>query len=296
MGNTALPFSFNLLEQLMLGGMIFFFMFTIGTGLEFQDFNSSIKRKRSIAVALVCQYGLMPLLALLFCNIFQSPVAAYLVLLIVTSSPGGTSSNIFCYLSKSNIGLSVTLTVLSSFVAVIMTPFLINFYALRNSEIDLQIPFANIMLTLLASLIPIIMGMVLRLKNKSLAAKADYLAQKIGMILLMIMVLIWIPKLYGFVTTTHLKLVLITGLICLSGMFISFFLARLLKNPLSDAQTISFETGIQNAPLSFAIIGLSFPKEHLIHEYSWVALVYGALSVGCGLILTLFFRYQNSRK
>lgn len=295
MNSTALPFSFNLLEQLMLGGMIFFLMFTIGTGLEIKDFKESLKNKKSVTTALVCQYGFMPLLALIFYKLFNTPVAAYLVLLIVTSSPGGTSSNIFCYLSKSNVGLSVSLTIISSFVSVIMTPFLINFYALRNSDIDLKIPYLNIMLTLVASMIPIFLGMLLRSRNKPLAHKADFFAQKIGLLLLTVMVLIWIPKLYNFINIEHVKLVSLIFLVCLSGMILSLIASLLIKTPMRDAQTISFETGIQNAPLSFAIITLSFPKEHVIHEYSWVALVYGALSVGCGLMLTMAFRYINQK-
>lgn len=295
MNNVALPFSFNLAEQLMLGGMIFFLMFSIGTGLSLEDFKESLKNKKSLFTGVVCQYGIMPLLALLSYKLFGIPATAYLVLLIVTTCPGGTSSNIFCYLSKASVSLSVSLTIVSSFVAVFMTPFLINLYSLKNMEFDLKIPYLNIVITLIASMIPIILGMLLKLKYHSLAQKADYYAQKVGLLLLTLMVLIWIPKLYHFISVAHLKLVCIISLVCLGGMILSFFISLLIKTPVRDAQTISFETGIQNAPLSFAIITLSFPKEHLIHEYSWVALVYGALSVGCGLIMTLVFSYANKR-
>lgn len=296
MNSAALPFSFNLFEQVMLGGMLFFLMFTIGTGLEIKDFKESLNNKKSVFIALLCQYGMMPLLALVFYKLFNLPVTAYLVLLIITSAPGGTSSNIFCYLSKSNITLSVSLTIISSFASILLTPILINFYAVKNSDIHLQIPYLNIMVTLIASLFPIMMGMFLRFKNQTLAKKADFFAQKIGMSLLTIMVIVWIPKLYNFVTAEHAKLVTLICLVCFSGMILSFIASLFLKVPLSDAQTICFETGIQNAPLSFAIITLSFPKTHLIHEYSWIALVYGALSVGCGLLLTLIFRLHYKHK
>lgn len=291
-------FEFGLWGQILLGSMLFFIMFAVGASLEWRDFQKSLKHPRAYMVGLFCQYGLMPLLALSLSSLFSLSAEVFLVLLIIGSCPGGTSSNMFTFLVKGDVSLSVALTMTSSLLAIIMTPLLISLYANHSGAQNLVIPFKNIFLTLSAALTPVALGMGLRVFKKDWAMMAEKVARQAGLTIVFIMILIWIPKLWSFFGPQVLLIFSAIALMSLLGICAGIALSRLTKVNRAQSLAVGFETGIQNAPLAFAIIGLSFPSEHLIQSVAWVALVYGALSVGNAIFVLLsisFFELKFQR-
>lgn len=280
-----MPFEFHPIEQVLLGLMIFLLMFAIGAGLHVEDFKRSLKDKKSLILGLLCQYGMMPLLALMLSAVFAVSEEAYIVLLIIGVAPGGTSSNMFTFLARGNVSLSVTLTLLSSIFAVILSPGLLYLY---TQHLTLSIPVKNIAITLIASLLPIVMGMILRIKKREWAIRCEMLARKLGLLVVLIMISLWVPKLAGLLTQGLGIIFIVIALMSGLGMLLSFLVASLFQLKGEDAITISYETGIQNAPLAFAIIGLSFQGNDTILGLGWIALVYGALSVGNGLMVLAY--------
>lgn len=287
-------FEFGLAGQILLGSMLFFIMFAVGTSLEWESFLKSLKHPRAYFIGLACQYLLMPLLAVVLSKIFSLTPEVFLVLLIIGCSPGGTSSNMFTFLVKGDVSLSVALTLTSSLLALVMTPFLISLYADQSGYQELVIPFKNIIFTLLAALLPVALGMLLRIFKKDWALMAEKIARQLGMGIVFIMILIWIPKLVNFLSADVATIFLAIALMSLLGMIFGAGVSRLLQAKSPQALAVGFETGIQNAPLAFAIIGLSFSSTHPIQSVAWVALVYGALSVGNAIMVMLWLRFFRS--
>jgi BASS family bile acid:Na+ symporter len=281
--------------KILLGAMLFFLMFGVGTSLNFSDFKTSLKNPKAFIIGIIAQYGFMPALALLFSEVFGLDMATYLVLLLVGCSPGGSTSNMFTFLSKGNVSLSVSLTITSSLLAIIAMPLLLKLYAGAYGQHSFVFPWMSILTTLGASLFPIIMGMLIKILRPNTAQKLELWASKLGLFIVGVMIFIWIPKLYFFIEWSFWKTVAAIALMSFCGIFCGLILALLAGLKLSTARTIGLETGIQNAPLAFAIIGMSFPSEHMVSQMAWVTLVYGALSVGNGMIFTLYFYWRNQR-
>ena len=99
-------------------------MFGMGSQLSLKDFTSVIKQPRAVAIGLVCQFSIMPVIALTLINIFQFPAEIAAGIILVGCSPSGLASNVMSYLARANIALSITLTAIASLLAPIMTPFL----------------------------------------------------------------------------------------------------------------------------------------------------------------------------
>ncbi len=57
-------------------------------------------------------------------------------LILVGTAPGGTASNVVAYLSGGNVPLSVSMTFLSTIIAVLISPFLISLYLDQVVEVD----------------------------------------------------------------------------------------------------------------------------------------------------------------
>ncbi len=285
-----MPFEFHPIEKILLASMIFFFMFGIGAGLHFQDFKRCFQKPRYLILGLSCQYLIMPSLALLVGMVFDLSLGARFVLLLIGCSPGGTSSNMFSFLSRADLSLSVTLTLISSLCAVFVTPLLIR---ITGQGAGLVIPYKNMFLTLMASLIPILIGMFIKIKKPSWADLTEKWARQGGLIIVLIMIVLWIPKLWGLLTVNDLPIFSAVALMGFAGITIPMILLKLFHIPRPQVLTIGFETGIQNAPLAYAMIGLSFPAGSMVVESSWIALVYGALSIGNGIVVFLFTKLKT---
>ncbi len=99
-----------------------FVMLGMGLALEGDDFRRVARRPRDAALGLVLQLGLLPLLALgLLAALPLQPMAAA-GLFLVALCPGGATSNLFSFLARGDLALSVTLTAIVSLLAPFTLP------------------------------------------------------------------------------------------------------------------------------------------------------------------------------
>ena len=132
-------------------------MFAMGMTLSIEDFKRVLKSPRVIGLGLLLQYGLMPLFAFIIGLILALPTALMAGLILVGTCPGGTASNVICYLARGDVALSITLTAISTMLAVFFTPVLTWLYI--GQEVPVQI--INMMLTVLKIIIfPVTLGII----------------------------------------------------------------------------------------------------------------------------------------
>ncbi|MDH3948143.1 MAG: bile acid:sodium symporter family protein, partial [Gammaproteobacteria bacterium] len=97
-------------------------MFGMGITLTFGDFLRVLRQPGILLLGVTLQYSIMPLAALLVARMLDLPTALLVGMVLLGSSPGGTASNVICYLARGNVALSVTLTLLSTLLAFVLTP------------------------------------------------------------------------------------------------------------------------------------------------------------------------------
>ncbi|MCF8059903.1 MAG: bile acid:sodium symporter [Bacteriovoracaceae bacterium] len=275
-------------EQTLLISMIFFLMIGIGCSLEGEKFTNFSKTRKSLLTGLALQYISMPFLALALSHFFNFSPSITLVMLLITCCPGGTTSNMFSYFARANVELSILLTTITTTLAFVMTPVLLKLFG-QTLESPIFIPVKQMMLILASILIPIFMGFGIKLKSKSMAIKVERYGSILGTLSIIVMIFIWTPKLFTILKQQDTTLFMAIGATSAIGILIGLVVTKLLKIDNPDIKTIGFENGIQNAPLAFAIISLSFPKA-IVEEVGWIPLVYGALSVGVALSYLVLFR------
>mmetsp|Transcript_177 Transcript_177/g.564 ORF Transcript_177/g.564 Transcript_177/m.564 type:complete len:354 (+) Transcript_177:71-1132(+) len=83
---------------------------------------------RGIAVAMLCQFVLLPLLGFITIKIFQLNEVEGVMLIILTASPGGSYSNWWCSIMNADLGLSVACTAVSSIFSAATLPINILIY------------------------------------------------------------------------------------------------------------------------------------------------------------------------
>ena len=83
-------------------------MFAMGMTLTLGDFKRVLKSPKVISLGLLLQYGLMPLLAFIIAIVLGLPTELMAGLILVGACPGGTASNVICYLGRGGVALSIT--------------------------------------------------------------------------------------------------------------------------------------------------------------------------------------------
>ena len=148
-----------------------FVMFGVALGIRPKTFIEVFKNPKSVLLGMLCQIVLLPLFSFLLALAFGQSISWTMAMgmILVASCPGGNISNFMSSLSKANIELSVSLTAISTALAVFTTPF--NFWLYGNlylrfadiaSEIPhLSIPLWDVFKTLVILLgIPLVLGVM----------------------------------------------------------------------------------------------------------------------------------------
>ena len=97
-------------EKALLAALLIVLMMGMGATLERSHVRDVLAKPRGVLVGLASQFGWMPLIATGLALAFGLPDELALGLLIVGCTPGGTTSNLFAYLSKADVALSIAMT------------------------------------------------------------------------------------------------------------------------------------------------------------------------------------------
>jgi len=104
--------------------LLFLLVFGMAAAVDIDSFKTRLKQKAGILVGLVCQFILLPFIGFCTVALFGTSVPKEVgtILLVVTSSPGGSYSNWWCSLFNTDLALSVAMTTASTFFSIGMLP------------------------------------------------------------------------------------------------------------------------------------------------------------------------------
>lgn len=114
--NASVPFNFSLPPNfgkrptdlalnIILVIMLLIIMLSLGCTMEFSKIKAHLWKPKGLAIAMVAQYGIMPLTAFVLGKVFQLNNIEALAILICGCSPGGNLSNVFSLAVKGDMNL-----------------------------------------------------------------------------------------------------------------------------------------------------------------------------------------------
>jgi predicted Na+-dependent transporter len=142
--------------------LLFALIFCMSATVDGRAIRSQIHNARAIFTGVFCQFLLMPFLGFITIKLFQnelSPATGFM-LLVITSSPGGSYSNWFCSVFNADLALSVSMTAVSSLLSIVMVPFNLVLYSKFTYEADVlsQIDWKSVGVALLLVMCGIVSG------------------------------------------------------------------------------------------------------------------------------------------
>ena len=97
-------------------------MFGMGTQMHVRDLGGVAAMPRAVAVGLVAQFSIMPLVGYGLTKVFAFPPDISAGIVLIGSCSSGLASNVITYLAGGNLALSITLTTAGTLLAPVMTP------------------------------------------------------------------------------------------------------------------------------------------------------------------------------
>ncbi len=242
-------------------------MFDLGLALRFEDFGKVFRRPGPIAVALVGQLILLPLIALGLAFLFQLPPVFFIGLVLIACCPGGSSSNVFSKLAGGDVALSVTLTAVSSVVTLFTIPLIMSWATqLVGESVGISLPVGNLIKqNLVLMLLPVLLGIGLHYAWPKAAEKTDKVLSRLAFPLLLVLITVFYIQHHRTILENIGILGLCVTVLILVAIGISSLLSRLVRNSPQQRRTVIIEVGMQNAAQAIAIASspLIFASEEM---------------------------------
>lgn len=294
----------NFSQSYILNFVLAFIMFGVALGIRPTQFKKLVFSPKPVILGVILQFFLLPfvtfLLVLIFSRVITPTVAMGMIL--VAACPGGNISNFMSSLSKGNTELSVTLTAISTGLAIFMTPFNFSFWGgmyvrfisnragamLQPLEIEFMQMFETVFIILG---IPVILGMLCTRYLPKVGDKLKKPLQYLSIIFFIALVAIMFANNWElFINHIHyiFIIVLIHNLIALST---GYSVATLFKQTDKNRRTLTIETGIQNSGLGLVLLfnPKIFPSDLAIGGMLFVTAWWGIWHIVSGLGISLYW-------
>lgn len=232
---------------------IFLIMMGMGLSLVTNDFKRVVKYPKAVAIGLTNQLLFLPLVGFALAT-FMSLEPKYAVgVMLLVLCPGGTTSNLFTYLAKGDVALSVTMTAIASVITVFTIPIVLSFSLVyfMGAGSEFQLPVAKTMISLITlTILPVSIGMLIKRYAASFADKAQVMVSRFGVIFLSFLVIF-----LGYVQRDILVEALVaTGPVSLilnvSTMALGYYTSKWFGLNPAQRRSITMEVGLQNSTLS----------------------------------------------
>lgn len=283
--------------DILVASVLVLIMFGIGVSLTLKDISIVFAKPKALIISLLSQMIVLPLIAFAICVIFDIPIYIKIGLIILASSPGGTTSGFITYLFKGNTALSIILTTINSLLTLFSIPLIVNFALtyFYGQSTSFHLPFVETMKEIFVlTAIPATIGVVVRTWNEKVATIISKYAKPI---LILLLGIVFILKFFGGqgqagITQKEIIEILPFALLLNVACFLAgFTLTKMFKLGFQNEITTSVESAVHNTTMAFLISGTLLHNE----QYGKISLVYAMFSFWTALIFCYIVTLSNKK-
>jgi len=280
-----------------------FIMFGVALDIKVENFEEILRKPKSAIVGFISQAFLLPAFTFLLVLLLNPTPTIALGMILVAACPGGNISNFISSMARGNVALAISLTAISTSLAIFFTPFnfalwgsfYIDFYNAHNAagllrplEIDKYQMFQTVFILLG---IPVIVGLFVSKKFPKLTEKIKKPINKGSLLFFVLMVITMLSANFSqFISYVHLVFIFVllqNGLAMATG----YFFGKLNNLSQTDNRTLAIETGIHNSGLALALIfnPKIFPPEMELGGMAIIAAWWGIWHIISGLTIAFYW-------
>ena len=277
-------------------------MLSMGLTITMDDVRNLMKQPLHILLGACAQYTIMPLVAFTLTKIFGLDPYLAVGIILVGCCPGGVSSNVMSFLAKGDVTYSVSMTMVSTLLAPIMTPLLVLWLADTSIDVNAVGMFLNILYVTVA---PITIGFVC---NHFLSKNVVFQEIRANMPAVSV---IGLALIVGGVIVTVRPHLLANGLGLLFlvlavvffhnglGYVLGYTVGQIFKFNTAKKRTIAIEVGVQNAGMATVLASAFFANPENVEAHPEAAICVVPCAISCayhsisGTIVAQFFARRD---
>ena len=235
-------------------------MFGVALDLRWQDFARILRSPKGPLIGLAAQFVMLPAFTFVLVLILHPTPSIGLGMILIAACPGGNVSNFLTFLAKGNTAMSVTMTAISTVVAVVLTPLNLALWGSLNPDTAalltaIRLDSTSIFQTILVILaVPTALGMSCAYLLPTVARRLHTPFKIFSIVAFLTFVVIAFSQnldvFVKYVGWVAFAVFLHNGM----ALLIGYSAAWLCGLPEADRRAISIEVGIQNSALGLVLV------------------------------------------
>ena len=295
--------NFSAENSIVINVSLALMMFGVALDVKLEHFQQLLQNPRQLIAGVLSQAIVMPALTFVLVMLLGShiTVGVALGMILVAACPGGNISNFITSLARGNVALAVSLTAVSTMLAVVMTPFNFTFWGnwyaqnshlVRPLSIDWQELFKSVMFILG---IPLFLGMLCSFYYPSLAQRLLKPFRIFSLLFFIaLIVIVFSRNLDIFIN--HIQYVFIVVLIQNAlALLTGYGMGKVFGLSEQNCQTLTIETGIHNSGLGLALLfnPAIFPPDLPLGGMTVIAGWWSIWHIVSGVAIAYYWRWRS---
>ena len=247
-----------MITEVLLPVCIAGIMIVLGMSLTLDDFRRVVAIPRGVGIGLGNLLVISPLLAFGVAELTGLSPELAVGLVLLGASPGGAMANLLTHLARGEVALSVTMTAISSLMALITVPLYLGL-AIDYFGADLSDDFgmaAIVVRVFLITVVPLSIGMTVR-HLRTAWVEANYeAARRLSLALFVVVVVAAVASEADLIFENIGTVAVAALLLNVAAMSIGFGISRVAKLNTRQATAIAMELGVHNSTVAIAVAAL----------------------------------------
>ena len=252
--------NFNATGITIINAAIGLMMLGVALELKTDDFMRIVRSPKAPLIGLLAQFVLLPAFTFLLVLIIKPHPSIALGMMLVAACPGGNLSNLMTYQANGNSALSISMTAVSTVVAIFMTPFNLSFWGSLNPDTaailtQVRLSPADVFVTVFLILgIPLMIGMTVGHYRPDFVGKVKKPFKIFSLVFFIIIVC-------GALAANFQYFIKYVGIVMLAvfihnalALNIGYWSGKLARLDERDCRAVCIEVGIQNSALGLVLV------------------------------------------
>jgi BASS family bile acid:Na+ symporter len=230
-------------------------MVVLGLSLTPDDFRRVVAIPRGVAIGLANLLVVSPLLAFGVAELTGLSPELAVGLVLLGASPGGAMANLLTHLAKGEVALSVTMTAISSLMALITVPLYLGLAIDHfGAGFDDDFGMAGIVVRVfLITVVPLSIGMTVRHLRESWVEANYEKARRLSLVLFVLVVVAAVASEADLIFDNIGRVAVAALLLNVAAMAIGFGVSRMARLNTRQATAIAMELGVHNSTVAIAV-------------------------------------------
>ena len=230
-------------------------MGALGLSLTPADFKRIFVVPRGVAIGLANLLLISPFLGFAVASLYDLDPELAVGLVLMAAAPGGTMAALLTHLARGETALSVTMTALSSVLALVTMPFYLGLAIDRfDAGVGDDVSMVGIVARVFViTIIPLAAGMYIRARRTAWVVEHEPRIKKVTLIVFVLVVIGAVVSELDIITDHFADLALATLTLNVAAMSVAYAISRVAGLDGRQTTAISLELGVHNSTLAIAV-------------------------------------------